>query len=90
MIGGFDKMEPISTERFINITIRYLHIKEQHQRRKRKTHAAKTRKDFTLQQTKSTGRPSGRYRYEIFLTSSLEHIIVKKLLSMLERLGFIN
>jgi len=33
----------------------------------------------------SLQQPSGRYRYAIFLTSSLEHIIVRNLLSMHER-----
>jgi len=33
----------------------------------------------------SLQQPSGRYMYAIFLTSSLEHIIVRKLLSMHER-----
>ena len=64
--------------------------KKKHQNRtlkknKRKTHAANTSKDFPLQQIASTGRPSGRYSYAIFLTSSLEHIIVRNLLSMHER-----
>jgi len=33
----------------------------------------------------SLQQPSGRYRYAIFLTSSLEHIIVRNLFSMHQR-----
>jgi len=57
----------------LNSSIKIINMTIQH------LHINSTTTCMALQQ------PSGRYRYAIFLTSSLEHIVVINLLSMHER-----